>query len=44
MERNEATEFMKDKGILNDSPGSFVREISSNEGERDLLPGANRKE
>jgi len=44
MERNEATEFMKDKGILNDYPGSFVREISSNEGERDLLPGANRKE
>jgi hypothetical protein len=44
MGRNEATEFMKDKSILTDYPGSFVREISSNKGERDLLPGANRKE
>jgi cell division septation protein DedD len=44
MKRNEAAEFMRDKGILKDYPGSFVCEISSNEGEPDLPSGANREE
>jgi hypothetical protein len=31
VDRNEATEFMKEKEILKNYPGSFVREISSEE-------------
>jgi len=30
-DRNEATEFMKEKEILKNYPGSFVQEISSQE-------------
>ncbi len=41
---NEANEFMRERGILNDYPDSFVREISSSEAQTVLPPKANRED
>jgi cell division septation protein DedD len=35
MDKNEASRFMRERGILKDLPDSFVREIVSNEGKHD---------
>ena len=43
-DRREATEFMRDRGILKDYPGSFIREISTKEGGRNTSPRLNSEE
>ncbi len=41
---NEANEFMRKRGIVDDYPDSFAKEISSNEAQSVLPPKANRED